>query len=94
MFVLHVDLELKPGARQALEKTYVETFRPAISRQEGFRAVTLLRPTEDGSNYLLSIAFEDQSFQQQWVSTDVHQQVWPQMEQHCAGYSLRRYNAV
>lgn len=94
MFVLHVDLEVKPGARQTLEKIYVETFRPAISRQEGFHAVALLRPAEDGSNYLLSIAFDDESFQQKWVATDIHQQVWPQMEQHCAGYSLRRYNAV
>lgn len=94
MFVLHVDLEVKSGARQALENTYVETFRPAISRQEGFRAVALLRPTEDGSNCLLSIAFEDQSFQQKWVATEIHQQVWPQMEQHCARYSLKRYNAV
>ncbi|HEX5482266.1 MAG TPA: antibiotic biosynthesis monooxygenase family protein [Terriglobia bacterium] len=94
MFVLHVDLEVKPGARQALEKIYAETFRPAISRQAGFSAVALLRPTEGESNYLLSLAFDDQSFQQQWVATDIHQQVWPQMEQHCARYSLKRYNTV
>ena len=38
MFVLFVDIKLKPGSQQALEKTYTEIFRPAITRQEGFRA--------------------------------------------------------
>jgi hypothetical protein len=28
MFVLFVDMKLKPGAQAALEKTYTETFRP------------------------------------------------------------------
>lgn len=94
MFVLQVDLEVKTGSQQALEKIYVETFRPAISRQEGFSAVGLLRPTGDGNHYLLSIAFDTQSFQQKWVATDLHQRVWPQMEQHCAQYSLMSYDAV
>ncbi len=47
MFVLFVDMKLKPGAQAALEKTYTEIFRPAISRQEGFRGVELLRPNQD-----------------------------------------------
>ncbi|MGH9378155.1 MAG: antibiotic biosynthesis monooxygenase family protein [Terriglobia bacterium] len=94
MFVLHVDLEVKPDSRQALEKTYVETFRAAVSRQEGFRTVALLRPRDDGNHYLLSLVFDNQSFQQKWVGTDLHQEVWPQMERHCAQYSLRTYDAV
>lgn len=94
MFVLHVDLEVKPDSRHALEKIYVETFRPAISRQEGFSAVALLRPKDDGNRYLLSIVFDHQSFQQKWVGTDLHQEVWPQMERHCVQYSIMSYDAV
>lgn len=94
MFVLHVELEVKPDSRQDLEKTYVETFRPAISRQEGFSAVALLRPRDEGKSYLLSLAFENQGFQQKWVATDLHQEVWPQMERHCARYALKPYDAV
>ncbi|HUY12842.1 MAG TPA: antibiotic biosynthesis monooxygenase [Terriglobia bacterium] len=93
MFVLHVEMEIKPGLQHALEKTYVETFRPAISRQEGFSAMNLLRPSEDG-DYRLSIAFDSQPLQQKWVATDVHQQVWPLMENHCSAYSVRYYNTV
>ncbi len=58
MFVLFVDMNVKPGSQQALEKTYSEIFRPAISRQEGFRDVELLRPNQDGGEYRLRIAFE------------------------------------
>jgi heme-degrading monooxygenase HmoA len=51
MFVLFVDMRVRPGAQPALEKTYTEIFRPAISRQEGFRGVELLRPNQVGENW-------------------------------------------
>ncbi len=95
MFVLHVELKVKPGLQQALEKTYREVFLPAISRQPGFQAAHLLRPVEDGaSGYRLSLAFKQQSLQQQWVATDVHQQVWPQIESQCAEFSASGYETV
>jgi heme-degrading monooxygenase HmoA len=94
MFVLFVDMNVKPGSQQALEKTYTEIFRPAISRQEGFRGVELLRPNQDGGGYRLSIAFEQHALQKKWVATDLHQQVWPQIESYCADYSVKDYTAV
>jgi heme-degrading monooxygenase HmoA len=94
MFVLHVDLTIKPMAQQALERTYFEIFEPAISSQEGFRAVSLLRPAGDEVEYRLTIAFDQQASQQKWVASDLHQQVWPQMESHCAGYSVELFNTV
>ncbi len=94
MFVLFVDMRVKPGSPQALEKTYVEVFRPAISRQEGFRGVELLRPNKDGGDYRLSIAFEAHALQKKWVAADLHQEVWPQMEYHCADYSVSDYTSI
>ncbi len=94
MFVLHVNLQVTPGSEQELEKTYVMTFRPAVSQQDGFRAVNLLRPREETSNYVLSIVFEDQPLQQKWVATELHQKAWPLIESLCASYSLERYDAV
>jgi heme-degrading monooxygenase HmoA len=94
MFVLFVDMKLKPGAEKGLEKTYTETFRPAISVQEGFRAVELLRPNHSGDEYRLSIAFESHPLQQKWVAANLHQEVWPQMENYCADYSVRDYTSV
>ncbi len=94
MFVLFVDMRVKPGSPQALEQTYREIFRPAISSQEGFGGVELLRPNRHGGEYRLRIAFESHELQQKWVAADLHQQVWPQMEGHCADYSVQDYTAV
>jgi heme-degrading monooxygenase HmoA len=102
MFVLHVDLQVKPGfrvdlsakSRSSLEKTFVEAFRPAISAQDGFAGVSLLRSREDEDHYRLIIAFQNKDLQQKWLATDVHQQVWPAMESHCGHYSVSYYDVV
>jgi heme-degrading monooxygenase HmoA len=67
MLVLHVELKAKPGLQIGLEKTFVETFRPAISKQQGFRAVDLLRSDPSGE-YRLTIAFDSQT---------LHRTGWP-----------------
>jgi heme-degrading monooxygenase HmoA len=89
-----VAITIKPQAQEALNKTYVETFRPAITRQEGFRDVKLLRPLEGGDDYRLHIAFDSHALQQKWVAMDLHQDVWPQMESHFAEYTVKFYNTV
>ncbi len=94
MFVLFVDMRVKPGAQQALEKTYTDIFRPAILPQEGFRGVELLRPNHEGDQWRLSIAFESHAWQKKWVAMDLHQEVWPQMEEHFADYSVNDYTAL
>ena len=94
MFVLFVDMKLKPGAQAALEKTYTENFRPAISRQEGFRGVELLRPNKDGDQWRLSIAFETHALQKKWVALDLHQVVWPQLQSFFVDFSVNDYTSV
>lgn len=93
MFVLHVHIKVKPGQGPAAEQVFAGPFRKAITAQEGFRDVQFLRP-DDGENYVLSIAFENQSLQQKWVATDLHGQLWPVMERHFSGYSLAAFTAV
>ena len=93
MFVLHVDLEVKPDSRQALEKIYVEIFRrrfPAGGIQRG-RSVA---PQGRWRPLSAQPRVDHQSFQQKWVATDLHQEVWPQMDRHCVQYSIMSYDAV
>ena len=94
MFVLHIDLNVKSGQQQDLEKTYAEKFRPAISAQEGFQAVQLLRSNEDDLKYCLVLSFDHQASQQKWVATDLHQLVWPAVSDECANFSVRGYITV
>jgi heme-degrading monooxygenase HmoA len=56
--------------------------------------VSLLRPAEDGDEYRQSIAFEDRASQQQWVNANLHEAVWPSMEDHCLTYSVKNYYEV
>jgi len=93
MFVLHVGITMKAGQAPAAEQVFNGPFKAAITAQPGFRAASLLRP-DDGGDYILSIAFENQSLQQQWVATDLHNQLWAQMEAHFDGYTLRTFAAV
>jgi heme-degrading monooxygenase HmoA len=94
MFVLFVDMKLKPGAQEGLEKTYTDTFRPAISKQEGFRDVELLRPNKAGGDWRLRIAFESRDLQKKWVKMDLHQVVWPELQTYFADFSVNDYTSV
>ena len=94
MFVLHLDLTVKASFEDRLERAYCTAFVPAISSQAGFAGVELLRPTEGGNALRLILAFEDRTLQQRWVATDLHQEVWGQIEQCCDGVSLSTYAPV
>lgn len=93
MFVLHVGIRMKAGQGAAAQQVFNGPFSAAIRAQKGFRAVSLLRP-DDGGEWILSIAFENQASQQAWVATDLHNQVWTQMEAHFDGIALRTFAAV
>jgi heme-degrading monooxygenase HmoA len=84
---------VKPGQGLAAEQVFCGPFRKAITAQDGFRDVQFLR-SDDAESYVLSIAFESQALQQKWVATDLHGQVWSEMEQHFSGYSLATFTAV
>jgi heme-degrading monooxygenase HmoA len=91
MFVLHLDLTVKAGLLDSLQQTYCTAFVPAISSQEGFARAELLRPIEGDGPLRLILAFEDRTLQQRWVATDLHQQVWGQIERCCDAVSLSAF---
>jgi heme-degrading monooxygenase HmoA len=91
---LNIELKVKPGMQQSLETTYMKTFRPAISAQEGFNAVQLLHSNDDNANYRLSLAFDHQASQKKWVATDLHQEVWPAIADQCTEFSVQGYSTL
>lgn len=93
MFVLHAPIIVKSGREEAAQRVFEELFKPAISAQPGFKRVEFLKPL-DGGEYVLAIAFESQTLQQKWVATDLHTQVWSQMEANFAGYTVKSYNTI
>ena len=94
MVVLHVDLQATPDAGSALERTFREAFRPAIQAQQGFVETALLHSGSETDQYRLVIAFESEPLRLKWAATDLHQQVWPMMAAHCAGYSVKSFSVL
>jgi heme-degrading monooxygenase HmoA len=93
VFVLHVVIKVKPGREEAAQSVFAGPFKTAISAQPGFQCVRLLKPLEDGE-YVLAIVFENQALQQKWVATDIHTQVWSQMEANFDGHTVKAYNTI
>lgn len=93
MSVLVVDLHVRSAAGEQLEQVFDGRFRPAISAQPGFVGVELLKPTE-GDRWVLLIRFTDETARLAWVATDVHQEVWPLIEQHCDGVDPALFEPV
>jgi heme-degrading monooxygenase HmoA len=93
VFVLHVDIKVKPGQEEAAQAVFAGPFKAAISAQPGFKDVRFLKP-QDGGDHVLAIAFENQALQQKWVATDLHTQVWSQMEVNFAGFGVKNYNTI
>lgn len=94
MYVLHVNLKVRPDAKRTLEEAYREIFRPAISSQPGFDHVQLLEFDRDQDGYRLVIAFQDETAQKKWVATDLHQEVWPKLERNCLSYEVEAFHGV
>lgn len=93
MFVLHVTIRIKPGQEDITRSVFAGPFKAAISAQPGFQGVQFLKPQE-GGEHVLAIAFESKAQQQAWVATDLHTQVWSQMEANFDGYSVKTYNTI
>lgn len=94
MFVLHIDLPVRAGEDQRLEKTFASRFRPVIIDQPGFRDTQLMRSINKETDYCLTISFEDETAQQKWVATDVHETVWSAMQSHCTEVAVRKYKTL
>ena len=95
MFILHVDLSVKPGMTKALEDTYRDVFVPAISKQAGFSETKLLWAiSSEAQRHRLVIAFESETLQKKWVATDLHQEVWPKMHANMSQFSVHKYETV
>ncbi len=93
MFVVQATITVKSDREEVAQSVFAELFKPAISAQPGFKSVRLLKPL-DGGEYVLAIAFESQALQQKWVATDLHTQVWSQMEANFEGYTVKPYNTI
>lgn len=84
---LHVDLSVDPAKEKEMLKNFETIFRPAASRQPGYidakmlkLRLTLMGQAPAGMNYRFSLTFQSEDLRRAWVASDVHQKVWPTIE--------------
>jgi heme-degrading monooxygenase HmoA len=84
---LHVDLSVDPAKEKEMLKNFETIFRPAASKQPGYIDVkmlklrsTLMGKTPAGVNYRFVLTYQSEELRQKWIATDVHQKVWPTIE--------------
>ena len=84
---LHVDLSVDPAKEKEMLKNFETVFRPAASRQPGYIDVKMLKlrsaiqgQAPAGVNYRFSLTFQSEELRQKWIASDVHQRVWPTIE--------------
>ena len=84
---LHVDLSVDPSKEKEMLKKCETIFRPAASKQPGYIDVKLIKlrsalqgKAPAGSNYRFVLTFQSEDLRQKWIASDVHQKVWPTIE--------------
>ena len=85
--LLHVDLTVDPAKEKEMLKNFETIFRPAASKQPGYIDVkmlklrkTLMGKAPAGVNYRFALTFQSEELRQKWVASEVHQKVWPTIE--------------
>ena len=85
--LLHVDLSVDPAKEKAMLHNFETVFRPAAVKFPGYIDVKMLKlrsalvgSAPAGVNYRFALTYESEEARQKWVASDIHQKVWPTIE--------------
>ena len=85
--LLHVDLTVDPAKEKEMLKNFETIFKPAAAKQTGYIDVKMLKlrsavmgKAPAGVNYRFALAYQNEELRQKWVASDIHQKVWPTIE--------------
>ena len=83
---LFVEMQVDPAREKELLENYHNVFYPEAKKHPGYISLNLLklRQTVQGpgqwANYRFELVFESEELRQKWISSPVHQRVWPTLE--------------
>ena len=85
--VLNCDLAVDPAREQEMLRNYHTVFKPAAEKFQGFIDLKMLKLrtayqgyVPAGINYRFQLTYESEELRQKWIKSDVHQKVWPPIE--------------
>jgi len=100
---LHVDMSVDPAKEKEMVKNFETIFRPAASKQPGYIDVKILKlrsalqgKAPAGVMYRFSLTYQSEALRQKWIATDVHQKVWPTIENTLTSkdYTVYLFDAI
>ena len=85
--VLNCDLAIPPAREQQMLGHFHNTFKPAAEKFPGYIDLKMLKlrtayqgSVAAGINYRFQLTYESEELRQKWIKSDVHQRVWPPIE--------------
>lgn len=85
--VLYCDLSVDQAKEQEMLRNFHTIFKPAAEKFPGYIDVKILklRSALQGSapqsiNYRFQLTYETEELRQKWIHSDMHQKVWPTVE--------------
>lgn len=85
--VLNCDLSVDASREAEMLKNFHIIFKPAAAKFPGYIDVKLLKlrtvytgAAPAGVNYRFQLTYESEELRQKWIKSDVHQKVWPTLE--------------
>ena len=105
MIVFELHFQVDEAKRDEFEKAYAQIFAPAISKQQGFQSLKLLRlyapstlaeiaasPTE--YDYQINFAFESEAARRVWAKGADHDVAWPKLSALTEKFFWRGYDVL
>ena len=85
--LLYCDLAFDAAKEQEMLRHFHNIFKPAAEKFPGYVDVKMLKlrtayqgSAPAGINYRFQLTYESEELRQQWIKSDVHQRVWPPIE--------------
>jgi hypothetical protein len=94
MIELHIYLEPFAGKESQLESVFREAFVPAISVQQGFKRVALLKARDALRQYRIELAFDNEELRLKWVASLEHQAAFPRVAALCQQVTWAGFDVV
>jgi hypothetical protein len=95
---LDLDLAVDPAKEEEMLHFFETSFRPAASKQPGYIDLKMLKLRSTlgglpppGANYRFVLTFASEDLRQKWISTKIHNRLWPIME---STLTSKNYNVL
>lgn len=105
MIVFELHFQVEPDKEVAFERAFAEIFTPAISRQQGFGNLKLLRQyspevsaeiaaTSSDYQYQINFTFASEAARRAWATSADHDLAWPRLSALTTKFFWRGYDLL